>query len=308
MLGLGKKLIKLVTHDGSFHADDIFACATLIMVLEKKGQAYEVIRTRDEKIIEKADYVFDVGGVYDEANNRFDHHQIGGAGKRTGGGGIEYASFGLVWKKFGLEISQYQKVTDLLEKKLVEPVDAWDNGFDLVENKFKDVSPYSIQHIFSSLEPTWREENKDIDKIFIKCVSLAKEILTREVTQMKDTILAEEAVVKAYQHASDKKIIILDKHYPSQYILNTFPEPLFTVYPRATNNYWGVKAVRDDPKTFKNRKDLPASWAGLQNEELAKISGVSDAVFCHKGLFMAVAKSKEGAVKLAQIALLEPSN
>jgi uncharacterized UPF0160 family protein len=42
----------------------------------------------------------------------------------------------------------------------------------------------------------------------------------------------------------------------------------------------------------------------LKDEELQKISGVSDATFCHRGLFLAGAKSKEGAIKLAEIALL----
>jgi len=37
---------------------------------------------------------------------------------------------------------------------------------------------------------------------------------------------------------------------------------------------------------------------------LAKVTGVPDATFCHNGRFLAVAKSKEGALKLAEIALL----
>ena len=73
---------KLITHNGSFHADDIFACATLSLMLEKAGEKFEVIRTRDEEIIKTGDYVFDVGGIYDENLNRFDHHQTGGAGIR----------------------------------------------------------------------------------------------------------------------------------------------------------------------------------------------------------------------------------
>ena len=72
----------LITHNGSFHTDDIFACATLSLMLEKKGEKFEIIRTRDEEIIKTGDYVFDVGGVYDEEGNRFDHHQKGGAGVR----------------------------------------------------------------------------------------------------------------------------------------------------------------------------------------------------------------------------------
>jgi len=61
--------------------------------------------------------------------------------------------------------------------------------------------------------------------------------------------------------------------------------------------------VQDNPKTFINRKNFPKPWAGLRDEELANVSGVRDAVFCHRGLFLAVAQSKEGAVKLAQIAV-----
>jgi len=138
---MNKSTKTLVTHNGSFHADDIFACATLALLLEGKGEQFEIIRTRDEEIIKSGDYVFDVGGVHDEEKNRFDHHQKGGAGKRDNG--IEYASFGLVWKKFGIGLCGDQKAVDLIDEKLVAPIDAFDNGLDLVENKFK-ISPYFI--------------------------------------------------------------------------------------------------------------------------------------------------------------------
>ena len=51
--------------------------------------------------------------------------------------------------------------------------------------------------------------------------------------------------------------------------------------------------------------DLPESWAGKKDEELQQASGVSDAIFCHRGRFMAVAKTYEGVLKMAEIALLE---
>jgi len=52
-----------------------------------------------------------------------------------------------------------------------------------------------------------------------------------------------------------------------------------------------------------NRKNFPKLWAGLRDEELQNVTGVPDAIFCHRGLFLAIAKSKEGAIKLAQIAV-----
>ena len=295
-----KKLIKLVTHDGSFQSDDIFAAAALSILLEKNGETFEIIRTRDPEIIKTGDYVFDVGGIHDEAINRFDHHQIGGAGK--GLDNIEYAAFGLVWKKFGKVLTGGEKAAEFVSKRLVAPIDAWDNGFDLVENKY-DITPYYIQHFFISMVPTWREENITNDEMFLKSVEIAKEVLSREIIHAQDALLAEEKVVSIYNNTEDKRIIILDKNYPYEYILNNFPEPLFVIYPRLADNLWGVKAVRENPKTFNNRKDFPKYWAGLRDKKLQKITGVSDAVFCHRGLFMAVAKSKEGAIRLAELAL-----
>lgn len=297
---------KLITHDGSFHTDDVFAAATIILLLEKKGESFEIVRTRDEALIKAGDYVFDVGGIYDESVNRFDHHQIGGAGSRSFSEvEIEYAACGLVWKKFGIELCGSQKAADLVEKRLFAPIDAGDNGLDLVENKY-EISPYLIQHAFSSMRPTWREEDVTDDELFLKCVVIAKEILSREIIQAKDGMLAEELMIKTYEQTADKRIIVLEKNYSFEYSLQNFPEPIFVISPNRTiKDKWSIRAVRQDPKTFVNRKDFPISWAGLRNEELAKVTGVSDAVFCHRARFMAVAKTKEGAIALAQKALSE---
>lgn len=291
---------KLITHNGSFHADDIFACATLSLMLEKNGEKFEVFRTRDEEIIKRGDYVFDVGGIYDENTNRFDHHQIGGAGKRENN--IEYSSFGLVWKKFGEKIAGGEKAKMIIDRHLVAPVDASDNGFDLVESK-NEIFPYLIQDFFRVMRPTWRETNKNIDHMFLKSVEIAKEILSREIIYAKDMVLADEMILSIYENTEDKRIIVLDKNYTKKEILEKLVETLFVVYPRETDNSWGVEAIRKDYKSFENKKSLPEAWAGLKDEPLQKVSGVTDAIFCHRALFMAVAGSKEGAIKLAQIAV-----
>jgi uncharacterized UPF0160 family protein len=293
-----KKVNKLITHNGSFHADDIFACATLCLMLEKRGEEFEIIRTRDPEIIKSGDYVFDVGGIYDEKSNRFDHHQTGGAGKRENN--IEYSSCGLVWKRFGIDLCESQKIVDLVDEKLFAPIDAGDNGISIMENKF-NISPYLIQNIFSSMSPTWREENINIDKVFLRCVTLAKEILSREIIYEKDADIAFQSVISIYNHTEDKRILVLDKNYPEE-IFQNFPEILFVIYPRI-DGVWGVRAVKDNSGTFKNRKNFPKLWAGLRDQEIAEISGVKDAIFCHRALFLSVANSKEGAIKLAQIAV-----
>ena len=83
--------------------------------------------------------------------------------------------------------------------------------------------------------------------------------------------------------------------------LQDFQEPLFIIY--GDNQDWSVVAMRKEINNFENRKDFPQAWSGLTGEEFQKISGVSDTIFCHRGLFLAGAKSKEGAIKLAELAL-----
>ena len=55
---------KIVTHNSDFHADDVFAVATLQIYLDKLGEKYKIIRSRDPEIIATGDYVLDVGSIY----------------------------------------------------------------------------------------------------------------------------------------------------------------------------------------------------------------------------------------------------
>jgi uncharacterized UPF0160 family protein len=40
-----------------------------------------------------------------------------------------------------------------------------------------------------------------------------------------------------------------------------------------------------------------AEWAGLRDEELQRISGIPGAIFCHKGRFISIWKTKDAALK-----------
>lgn len=298
------KKLKLVTHDGSFHADDIFATATLSILLEKKGVEFEVIRTREPEIIDSADYVYDVGGIHDESTNRFDHHQVGGAGSRVDG--IPYSSFGLVWKKHGLELAGGEKEASIVEKKLIEPIDGPDNGVAVFEAK-GDIYPYTIQRFFEGvMHPTWQEDVGQTNENFFKCVDIAKLVLSREIKHAQDKIKAEDYLVEYFNKAEDKRIVVFQDSYPFGDFFESHPETLFIVSPRRHDGMWSLIALRDGGvESFKNRKNLPATWGGLYDAELQSVTGVADAVFCHRGLFLAVAKTKEGAIELARKALNE---
>jgi uncharacterized UPF0160 family protein len=294
-MSLFNKKKTLVTHNGTFHADDIFATATLSILLDGN---VEVVRTRDEEWFQKGDYVYDVGGEYDPSRNRFDHHQKGGAGKRENG--VPYAAFGLVWKAYGEKICGSKEVADRIDEHLVCAVDSHDNGISLFKVE-GEVGPYLIESFFGAFRPSWKE-GEEYDEPFLEVVEFAKKFLLRKIKKSTDNIEAENFVKKDYERAEDKRLIVLDGSYPWEDVLMEYPEPLYIVWERT--GMWRVGCVRKEKGSFENRKSLPEAWAGLADEEMAKVSGVPDATFCHNGRFLAVAKSKEGAIALAQKALL----
>ena len=66
--------VAIGTHNGHFHADEALA----VYMLRKHVPTYsnaKLVRTRDPKLLEECHTVVDVGGVYDAAANRYDHHQ-----------------------------------------------------------------------------------------------------------------------------------------------------------------------------------------------------------------------------------------
>ncbi len=292
--------LKIVTHNGNFHSDDVFAVAILQIALGGEAQI-EVVRTRDEAQFANADFLVDIGGEYDESKNRFDHHQTGGAGARQNG--IPFASAGLVWKKYGEQICGSREVADAVDEKLILPIDANDNGVNIYSSNEDGFLPYTIQDIMHVFRVSWKETGESNDERFFEMVPLAKKILERQVIAIRDSKEAEALVEKDYALAEDKRLVVLSGKYPWFDVLMSHPEPLFVVFYEPVNDFWKVNAVCDGSQVFKNRKNFPASWGGKRDKELADVTGVEDSLFCHSKLFLAVAKSKEGAIALAKIAL-----
>ena len=294
------KNVTIITHSSGFHTDDIFGVATLLLVL--KDQDVSITRSRNKEIIEKGDYVLDVGSVYDPEKNRFDHHQEGGAGVRENG--IPYASFGLIWKKFGESLCGSKEVSSRIDQMIVQPIDSNDNGIEFVETILADLHPFDIGFITHIFQPTWKENDQNIDGIFIKLTSYAKVLLERIIKSTSDAFEAENLVMDVYNNSLDKRLIILDNvKYPWGSVLSKLPEPIYVIYKNITDDTWSVKGVRSNLFSYESRKNLPESWAGKSNGELDKITGVEGCVFCHRARFMAVNRTKEGILKMAEIAL-----
>lgn len=288
----------IATHNSNFHADDVFAVATLAILYPE----FKVVRTRETEVIKKADIVVDVGMMYDANLGRFDHHQSGGAGVRENG--IPYASFGLIWKHFGEKVTGSKSIAALIEHNLVLSIDALDNGVALSKPEYPGISEYNITNVINSFLP--QDESENLDECFGRAVTFAKELILREVEGARRE--AEEAQYLrdlAARNAGDP-VLILERFMRGKDVLIEFPGILFVVFPGRVSwgdDKWYVKTVRRNLTGFESKKLLPEEWAGKVDRELAQVSGVSDAVFCHRGRFIAAARSKEGAVGLARKAL-----
>ncbi|MEK7538886.1 MAG: MYG1 family protein [Patescibacteria group bacterium] len=293
---------KIVTHSGNFHTDEVFACAVLSIF---HSGAIEITRSRKPEAWTSADYVVDVGGVYDAEKGRFDHHQEGGAGARENG--IPYSSLGLVWKHFGEQLCGSKEAALMIDEKLVQPVDAADNGKDMFTMNQGGVFPYLLHHVVASFRPTWKEDEMKqltFDDGFARAMGIARQVLEREIVIARDVIEGRKHVDEIYHKSEDKRILVVPGQYPWEDVLNKYSEPIFVVKPDQVGKLWKVRTVRIHHESFASRKNFPKAWAGKTGEDFARISGVPDALFCHNsGTYIAVAGSKEGALKLAQIAL-----
>lgn len=293
------KKITIATHSGNFHPDDVFSVAVLSMIFKGK---VKVIRSRDPEVYSKADFVIDIGFEHNPETNRYDHHQEGGPGARPNG--IKYSSVGLLWKKYGVEVCGSEKIAKIIDGRLIQLIDAEDEKVDLYDFKIKDVKPFPLIDFIYDLTPTWKDRFS-LNEAFTKAVDFAKEVLGREIKLEKDEEEARNIVEKAYLNSSDKRIIILDNPYLPKSILMEYPEPIFVIKPEKDGPYWRVGTLDKEKFSYDHgvRKNFPENWWGKKKKELAEITGVDDVVFCRNGGIFAGAKSKEGAIKMAQIAL-----
>ncbi len=291
-------VIVIGTHPGTFHPDDVCAISALLLVFPDAV----VVRTRDKTELAACDYRTDVGEKYNPKTGDFDHHQEGGAGHRTNR--IEYSSFGLVWAEFGMRITGNIYVARYIDKAFVQTVDALDNGQTLANpnEEFQGAKPYDVSNVLSIFNLYWDEE-ADPDDRFMEVVLLATKIIKRLIGRTTANNKAHPFVMNAIANAKDPRIIILNRFCPwKNTIRKHAPNALFVIFPN-NEGMWCVQAIGAGLGNFDNRLDLPAHWAKTNGRNFANITGVADADFIHRKLFICTAGSFEGALKLANLAL-----
>ncbi|NGX63903.1 MAG: hypothetical protein KR126chlam6_01325 [Candidatus Anoxychlamydiales bacterium] len=276
------------THDGSFHADEVCACAMLLL--------YELIdrdkihRSRDHTTLEQCEYVCDVGGIYSPKHKRFDHHQ-----KDYNG---ELASAGMVLLYLKNQGLMDQKLFDSLNHSLIKNVDAHDIG--KTEGK-----GYSFSQIIANFIPIdYNASSKERLAAFLKAVDFTYSHLKR----MQDRFFYAQKCSSKVKKVMDvqKKYLLFEDSIPW---MDAFFElggeshrALFVVMP--TQGHWKLRGIPPDSNSrMKIRLPLPFEWAGLHNNDLKKVSKIPGAIFCHKGRFISIWETKEDALKALKYVL-----
>jgi uncharacterized UPF0160 family protein len=293
--------MKAATHDGRFHADEIFALAVLNLVYPD----LEIVRSRDETVYGNADIIVDVGHAYDPDKLIFDHHQRSFALRRKSG--IPYASFGLVWKRYGEKLCGSDKAAEFIDSAIVQAVDADDNGIDIFESKVNGVKFNSLSDVIESFVPRHvHDEGETLQEGFEHALNFATDYMERQIQLAKELFeVALPSIRKAIEVAEDPRVLIFNKFDKTwlNFISRTSEEVRFVIFPTHRKT-WAIRSVPQKGKKFEYCKLLPAQWGGRQ-KDFAEVSGIRDALYCHSGCFLAEAETLAGARKLTVFALEE---
>ncbi len=277
-------------HDGTFHADEITACALLLLYdfIDKD----KITRTRDAHKLASCDYVCDVGGIYDPSRHLFDHHQVDYQGPLSSAGMI------LQYLKDQNHIDE--RLYRYFNDSLVIGVDAHDNG------KVTPVKGYcTFSNVITNFTPIENDSSHENQNLaFHKALDFVVKYLRNVQKRFRYHQRCKSIVAACME--KDDTCLFFDKNIAWQesfFELNGVDHPAkFVIMP--AGEHWKLRCI---PPSYEDRMSvrypLPKEWAGLLEDELRDISGIPGAVFCHKGRFISVWKHKEDAMKALQYVL-----
>ena len=270
-----KKDAKAFTHGGKFHADDVFSSALLLYINP------EIVISRGNKVPEDFD-----GIVFDIGRGRYDHHQ---KDSRVRENGVPYAAFGLLWEVLGKEILG-EELAEKMDESFIQPLDINDNTGEKNE----------LATLIGNFNPPWDAKGGS-DEAFFQAVSVAGMILENKFERYRGNARADQRVEQVLEEHNPKdRILVLPEFIPCQKALAE-TEIAFVIFPSNRGGYCIQPQKREYSMNYKCI--FPSQWLGLEGEELVKETGLSSAVFCHKGGFLMTVGELEDAKAACKKAL-----
>ena len=270
-----KKDAKAFTHGGKFHADDVFSAALLLYINP------EIVISRGNKVPEDFD-----GIVFDIGRGRYDHHQ---KDSRVRENGVPYAAFGLLWEALGKEILG-EELAEKLDESFIQPLDINDNTGEKNE----------LATLIGNFNPPWDAKGGS-DEAFFQAVSVAGMILENKFERYRGNARADQRVEQVLEEHNPKdRVLVLPEFIACQKALSE-TEIAFVIFPSNRGGYCIQPQKREYSMNYKC--SFPSQWLGLEGEELVKETGLSSAVFCHKGGFLMTVGELEDAKAACKKAL-----
>lgn len=273
------------THSGPFHADDVLAWALLRVYYCPDA---ELVRSRSSADWKRCDVVFDVGGVYDPARGRFDHHQQSYQGPLSSAGMI------LDWLEGEGRVPP--AVATALRADVVDYVDAVDNGRRVPDREV----PCFARIVEAYTHPP--ETLEAFDQAFHQAADFAAGYVRGIQAGVEQIEKARAAVLTAMREAVEqgRRVLFLDSYHkwkPVYYAHGGAEHPSdYVVFP-GMEGTWRIIAIAPCEDSFDQKRPLPAAWAGLTGSSLEAATGVPGSIFCHKNRFIAVFKTRDAAIE-----------
>lgn len=185
-----KNLGVVKTHDGVFHADEVFCTALLRYVT---GLEIAVIRSRETENCEF--FIYDVGG------GDFDHHQCDEF--RQDETGI-FASFGKLWCTLGRTIKGLrEEAWKEIDALFVEAIDFTDNTGIM--------NP--VNYFINSFRTVEGIDGEAFDKAVEIAYSMLSSIIQAGLIKSKELDDFEAEIEKSKRENSNSNVIELSRHY-----------------------------------------------------------------------------------------------
>ncbi|ORY39577.1 putative GAMM1 protein [Rhizoclosmatium globosum] len=306
----------IVTHSGTFHADETLAVFLLRQTSQFKDAP--VTRTRDEAVINAGSVVVDVGGTYEPSKHRYDHHQRGFEETFDDKHSIKLSSAGLVYKHFGREV-----IANILGWNLTDPrlelvyqktYDDFIEGFDGVDNgvsqypadlrpKYRDGT--SISSRVAKLNPWWNQESSDaiLLEVSLTGTEFTERVQYTALAWLPAREIVETGLANRHKVHPSGKIIAFDQFCPWKEHLHLLEQEHSIKDSDAPYTSFTLMTVPQSPESFVSRKALPDVWRGIRDQALSDLSGIPGCIFVHASGFIGGNSTREGALEMAVKAL-----
>ena len=157
----------------------------------------------------------------------------------------------------------------------------------------------TLPGIIKLFNPSY-DSGEDESEQFLAACEVAKAIFKEEILYINGKVIAEEELKEELKDITNEKYVILDKFLPYEDTIlgnEKYNNLLFVAYPSNRGGY----AIKVIPKSIEDktaRQSFPEEWAGLEGEELEKISGIEGLTFCHTARFIVSCKNIDSVYKV----------